>query len=173
LPGTVWDNLTYGTPDATTDDVRAALAIATADEVVAKLPGGLDAPVGEESARLSGGMRQRLAIARALVGNPLVLVLDEPTNHLDEASIKRVVANLASLPTRPAVLLVTHHRALLEIADAIVELHDGRVVPRPAATPPSQRPLPGPSGDVNPLPPPPNGVTSATIPAWQPGPSKN
>lgn len=164
LPGTVWDNLTYGVHDASDDEVRRALAVSTADEVVAALPGGLDAVVGEEGSRLSGGMRQRLAIARALVGQPLVLVLDEPTNHLDEASIARVVHNLASLPTRPAVLLVTHHRALLALAHEVVEVRDGRMVRR--------CPEPLVHGE-NPVPPSPNAVTSATIPAWKPGPSKN
>jgi ABC-type bacteriocin/lantibiotic exporter with double-glycine peptidase domain len=107
--------------------VRRALQLATADEVVARLHEGLDTVVGDDGHRLSGGMRQRIAIARALVGDPGVLVLDEPTNHLDEASIERILTNLRRLPQRPAVLLVTHHRALIGIADDVVELRDGMV----------------------------------------------
>ncbi len=128
LPGSVWENLTYGCPDVHPADVRRALELATADEVVARLRDGLDTVVGDDAHRLSGGMRQRLAIARALVGDPAVLVLDEPTNHLDEASIERILTNLRRLPHRPAVLLVTHHRALIGIADDVVELRDGVVV---------------------------------------------
>jgi ABC-type multidrug transport system fused ATPase/permease subunit len=121
LPGTVRHNLLLGRAaldDPAGDEVlKMPLAQATADEVIAKLGGGLDSDVGEAGQRLSGGERQRLAIARALVGQPRLLVLDEPTNHLDADAVESLVKNILTLPTRPAVLLITHNREVARIAN--------------------------------------------------------
>lgn len=128
LPGTVRHNLLLGRrefhepgPEASDEALDKALDAplrrAKADAVIAKLADGLDSDVGEAGQRLSGGERQRLAIARALVGEPRLLVLDEPTNHLDADAIRAMVETLLTLPSRPAILLITHDREVARIAD--------------------------------------------------------
>jgi len=77
---------------------------------------------------LSGGQRQRLAIARAVIHRPAILILDEPTNHLDRASMESVMANIAALRPRPAVLLISHRPEVLDAVDELVELKEGRVI---------------------------------------------
>ncbi len=116
------DCLTFGRSDASREDLLEALRVSTADSIVAALPAGLDTDLGEEAHRLSGGERQRLALARALVHRPVLLVLDEPTSHLDAESVSRLLANLAALEPRPAVLLITHDRGVLAACDRVYEL---------------------------------------------------
>ena len=100
------------------DRVRLTGALAPA--------GGLDAEVGVHGDRLSGGMRQRLALARALLADPAVLVLDEPTAHLDPATRDAVLDDLLAATAGRTVLLITHDRARLDEFDAVVEIRDGR-----------------------------------------------
>lgn len=121
LPGTIRENITYGSePDA--PHLERAMMLSGAAQVVSHLPGGLDTVVGEDGQLLSGGQRQRLAIARALIGDPRVLVLDEPTNHLDERAIGDLLDRLRELRSDMAVLLISHQRAVTDLADHVVEL---------------------------------------------------
>jgi ATP-binding cassette subfamily C protein CydCD len=120
--GSIRDNLLVARPDA--DDVQLwdALTHVGLREVVAALPGGLDAPVGEDGSRFSAGQRARLALARAVIARrPLVLV-DEPSAHLDPQSEQVVIATLTRLARRSTVVVVTHSPRLLAAADLVITL---------------------------------------------------
>jgi ABC-type multidrug transport system fused ATPase/permease subunit len=117
LPGTLLENLTAGRPNATLHDVELALGESEATSIVARLPHGLQTEIGEDFDRLSGGERQRLALARALVGRPGFLVFDEPSNHLPTGVVVRVIERVRSWPQPPALLLISHDRPLLSVAD--------------------------------------------------------
>ncbi len=124
---TIANNITLGADGLTRDDVRRALADAGAMDFVERLPGGLDARIGERGGQLSGGQRQRLAIARALVHRPKLLILDEATSNLDAEAERAVLDTIDSLKQRLTLLAVTHHRPLMERADRLVTIRDGRI----------------------------------------------
>lgn len=123
--GTVRENVTYGTDD--TSGFEEALRHAGALDFVRALPHGADTAIGEDGGRLSGGQRQKLAIARALLRRPELLVLDEPTNHFDEAAIEELTRSLRELPQRPAVLIISHETRVLAAVDEAWRLADGRL----------------------------------------------
>jgi thiol reductant ABC exporter CydD subunit len=125
LPGTVADNVRLGRPDATREQVERALDRAHARDVVARLPQGLDTPLGEDGARLSGGERLRVALARAFVKDAAVVVLDEPTSQLDAASEAEVLAALRELAEGRTIVTVTHRVAPLALHDRVVRIEDG------------------------------------------------
>ncbi|AZI42449.1 ABC transporter ATP-binding protein [Deinococcus psychrotolerans] len=125
---TVLENVRYARPDATPEEVQAALTVAGAAEFVAALPQGLNTMVGERGVRLSGGQRQRLAIARVLLANPAVLLLDEPTSALDTESETQIVGALERLMRGRTALIVTHRLSLARSADRIVVLEGGEIV---------------------------------------------
>jgi ABC-type multidrug transport system fused ATPase/permease subunit len=127
FPGSIGENIAYGRPDASRDEVLAAARAATAAELVERLPRGYDTEVGREGGLLSGGEGQRVALARAILGRPALLVLDEPTTFLDDAAIGTLLDNLRALPGSPTVLTVTHDPAVAAWADRVVELRGGRV----------------------------------------------
>lgn len=133
ISGTVRENILCGFPGAAPGELEAAARAAGAHDFIAALPAGYDTPVGEHGVRLSGGQRQRLVLARALVRRPRVLVLDEPTNHLDVEAVAAWGRTLTRLPSAPAVLMVTHDRALAGHCDQVCELAAGRVVRRDGA----------------------------------------
>lgn len=135
--GTVRENICYGRPDASDEDIRAALHTAQATSFIASLPQGLETPIGDNAVMTSGGQKQRLAIARALISHPKLLILDEPTNHLDGAAMAELLAALAGLPERPGIVIISHNETVLRIADRIYELRDGRLYQtnEPAAAP--------------------------------------
>ena len=126
--GTVRSNLTLGRPDATGEEIAAALRAAQLDVWVATLPSGLDTPVGEDGVALSGGERRRLAVARALLAPGRLLVLDEPTSGLDpELADRLVAAVLAAAGQDRSVLVITHREAEAARCDSVVELESGHV----------------------------------------------
>ena len=131
--GTVRENITYGHPEATPDEVVRAARLALADDFIRRLPQGYDTPIGEDGVLLSGGEVQRIAIARALLRRPRLLILDEPTNHLENPVIHRLLENLSTLEERPGVLIISHDRDVLRYADRVHRIDNGLLVP--ASTP--------------------------------------
>lgn len=111
--GTVRDNLLLAKPDATEEEVMKALQDSASDQVVARLPGGLDAYVGEDGGFLSGGQRQRIALARALLSNPSAMVLDEPTSALDLQTASFISQTLQRLSKEKTLIIITHNPDLL------------------------------------------------------------
>lgn len=128
--GTIRENVALGYPaeEATDELVMSALKVAHLDEFVSKLPEGLDTQVGERGAKISGGQRQRLGIARAMFTHPHLLVLDEATSSLDaetEASISEAIHELRGSTT---VVMIAHRLSTVRNADIIVYLSGGRVM---------------------------------------------
>lgn len=128
VEGTLLENLTMGHPDVTLDDVRWALAVTGSSEFVDALPEGLETRVGDRGVRFSGGQRQRLGLARAIVGRPAVLVLDEATNAIHAAAETEILRNLRDGLPDTAFLVIAHRSEAVDIADRIVRIMDGRVV---------------------------------------------
>lgn len=124
----VRNNIAYGRPSASFEEVVAAAEAASADAFVRKLPGGYEANVGERGAQLSVGQRQRIAIARALLKDPPVLVLDEPTAALDVESEAAVQDALERLMSGRTTFIIAHRLSTVVNADRIVVLADGRIV---------------------------------------------
>jgi thiol reductant ABC exporter CydC subunit len=119
---TIEANLRVGRRDATVDDLRSALAAARLLDWVRSLPAGLDTPVGEHGAQLSGGQRRRLALARLLLADPPILVLDEPTEHLDDPTAQALTDDLLAATADRTVVLITHRPYGLSLVDEVVRL---------------------------------------------------
>ncbi|GAA3738711.1 ABC transporter ATP-binding protein [Micromonospora maritima] len=126
--GTVASNLRYGNPDATDADLWAALEIAQARDFVAEMPGGLDAPIAQGGTNVSGGQRQRLAIARALVRKPEIYLFDDSFSALDLGTDARLRAALKPVTADAAVVIVAQRVSTIVDADQIIVLEDGGVV---------------------------------------------
>ncbi len=125
----ILDNITYGR-SFTDDEIDEAIHLAGLDSILATLDDGRNTMVGPGGRRLSRGQEQRIALARAVVGHPEILVLDEPTNHLDPQSVAVFLEKLVAQPQHPAILVVSHDHRALELADEIVELRDGKITSR-------------------------------------------
>jgi ABC-type bacteriocin/lantibiotic exporter with double-glycine peptidase domain len=132
---TIEENLRVGRRDATREQLRAALAGARLLDWVDALPRGLTTPVGEHGARLSGGQRRRLALARALLADFPVLVLDEPTEHLDEPTARALTDDLLDAASGRTVVLITHRPYGLDRVDRVVRLDGGVLRPPPVRVP--------------------------------------
>jgi ATP-binding cassette subfamily B protein len=128
--GTVASNLRFGRPDATDAELWDALEIAQAAGFVQSPPGGLDSEITQGGANVSGGQRQRLAIARALVVRPEIYVFDDSFSALDLATDARLRAALAPHTTDAAVLIVAQRVSTIQDADQILVLEDGELVGR-------------------------------------------
>jgi ABC-type multidrug transport system fused ATPase/permease subunit len=125
---TIRENIRYAVPHASDEAVRAAAAVACADEFIEKLPAGYDTPLGERGAKLSTGQRQRLSLARAVLKDAPILLLDEPTASLDVETERRVLRNLSAWGRERAILIVTHRLSTVRQADRVAVLAAGRVV---------------------------------------------
>ena len=123
-----WENIRYGRPEASDDEVIEAAKAAAAQDFLEALPQGFDTFLGERGVRLSGGQRQRIAIARAILRDPAVLLLDEATSALDAESERLVQQALARLMQQRTTLVIAHRLATVRKADRIVVLDHGRVV---------------------------------------------
>jgi len=128
--GTVASNLRYGKPDATEAEMWEALEIAQARDFVEAMPGGLDAPITQGGTNVSGGQRQRLAIARALIRRPAIYLFDDSFSALDLATDARLRAALAPVTTESTVVVVAQRVSTIIDADQILVLEDGEVVGR-------------------------------------------
>jgi len=125
--GDIRENILLGNTAVDDEDLLGAIRLACLEETLSLLPQGLGSEVGERGERLSGGQRQAVAIARALVGKPRMLLLDEPSSMMDPGTEQRLIENLRSIQGQ-TILLVTHRMAMLPLVDRLVVLDQGRVV---------------------------------------------
>jgi len=127
IRGTLFENIAYGRPGATSGDVEAAAHLANADGFIRRLPKGYESVVGDGAVRLSVGEKQRINLARAFLKNAPILLLDEPTSALDAASEAHVLESLRKTQERRITLMVTHRPETLRFVDKVLVLVDGRV----------------------------------------------
>ncbi len=128
--GSVRDNIAYGRQDATDAEVEDAARRANAHEFIVKLPGSYGTTIGERGVKLSGGQQQRLAIARAFLAAPQILILDEATSNLDTESEQLIQASMAALLAGRTTFVIAHRLSTIRRADLILLMDDGRVVER-------------------------------------------
>ena len=127
---TIRENIAYGKPEASLEEIVSAARSANADEFIRELEDGYDSVIGERGATLSGGQQQRIAIARALIRNAPILILDEPMTGLDVESEAKVREALDRLMAGRTCLMITHDLHSVEDADQVLVLEEGRIIER-------------------------------------------
>ena len=125
-----YNNITFGVPSATMEQVVEAARIANAHEFIEASENGYDTNIGDRGCRLSGGQRQRISIARAILKNPPILILDEATSALDSESEQLVQQALERLMRDRTTVVIAHRLSTIRNADLICVLHEGRIVER-------------------------------------------
>ena len=128
--GTIRENLLYGNPNATEEEIRRALALVSADEVVAKMEKGIDTDVGEGGDLLSTGEKQLISFARAILANPRILVLDEATASVDTLTEQKIQAAMETMISGRTSLVIAHRLSTVRNADLILVVKDGKIVER-------------------------------------------
>ena len=128
--GTVMENIRYGRLDATDEDVRAAAQLANAAQFIERLPHGYDTPLSERAANLSQGQRQLLAIARAVLADPAILILDEATSSVDTRTEKTIQEAMLRLMEGRTSFVIAHRLSTIRNADQILVVNGGRIVER-------------------------------------------
>ncbi|HUK63177.1 MAG TPA: ATP-binding cassette domain-containing protein, partial [Dongiaceae bacterium] len=128
--GTVRENIRFARPDASDAEIRAAAAIAHADEFIEGFPNAYDTVVGERGIKLSGGQRQRIAIARAILADPRILILDEATSSLDSESEAMIQDGLRRLRRGRTSFVIAHRLSTIRSADCILVVEQGEIVER-------------------------------------------
>jgi ABC-type multidrug transport system fused ATPase/permease subunit len=127
LAGTLRENLCLAAPDAAVGDLRAVLTLTRLEDLLDRLPEGLDTPIGHRGTTLSGGERQRIAIAQALLRRPRVLLLDEATSQLDAVNESALRALIEAVALTTTVVVVAHRLSTVISADRILVMEAGRV----------------------------------------------
>ena len=126
--GTIRENLAFGRPGASDEEIAAAAVTAHADEFIQRLPEGYETLVAERGTTLSGGQKQRIAIARAILRGAPILILDEPTTGLDAAAEQTVMSALERAAAGRTTLIIAHHLTSVRLVDRILVLDRGRIV---------------------------------------------
>jgi ABC-type multidrug transport system fused ATPase/permease subunit len=126
--GSIRENIAYGKPGATQDEIEHAAEQAYAREFIESFPEKWDTLVGERGVKLSGGQRQRIAIARAILRDPKFLILDEATSALDSESEKWVQSALEELMKNRTSLIIAHRLSTIRSADQIIVMESGKIV---------------------------------------------
>lgn len=129
------ENVLYGSTGASRTDALRVLKLVRLDDMVARLPAGLDTVLGERGNSLSGGQRQRLAIARALLRSPELIIMDEPTSALDGDTEREVLDAIEQARVGRTLIIIAHRSSTIARADTVVKLDDGRVVASSGAAP--------------------------------------
>ena len=124
------ENIAYGRHDATEAEVLDAARRANAHEFIVRLPQGYETTIGERGVKLSGGQQQRLAIARAILASPQILILDEATSNLDTESEQLIQAAMADLLADRTTFVIAHRLSTIHRADLILLMEEGRVIER-------------------------------------------
>ena len=125
--GSIRDNLKYGNPNASDDEIKAALSNACALDFVNELEDGLDTMIGEKGVGISEGQAQRIAIARSFLRIKPILILDEATSALDPETEVNVLKAVRALPTKPTCIIITHRPSALNICNRIIKLEKGNL----------------------------------------------
>jgi ATP-binding cassette subfamily B protein len=126
--GTIRENIAYGKPEATDEEVRQAAQAANADHFIAKLPNGYNTEIGEKGIKLSGGQKQRISIARAIIKDAPILILDEATSSLDSKAEQEVQKALDTLMANRTTVIIAHRLATIKNADHIIVLKNGNIL---------------------------------------------
>ncbi|MGE0084086.1 MAG: ABC transporter ATP-binding protein [Desulfococcaceae bacterium] len=129
--GTIRENITFGSPDVSEEQLREAVRKAALENTIADFPQGLETIVGEKGVILSGGQKQRIALARALLRNAPILILDDPISQVDAETGTAIIQTIREICRNPAqlrtVIIVSHRLSALRFADRIITLTDGRI----------------------------------------------
>jgi len=128
FPASIRENIAYGKPNASQEEIERAAKAARIHDFIMSLPNGYDTMVGERGVTLSGGQRQRLAIARALLVNPSILILDDSTSSVDAETEKEIYESLRELVKDKTVFIVTQRLSTLKLSGRILVIEDGKVV---------------------------------------------
>lgn len=126
--GTIRENISYGGGDVSDEEITRAARLANAHEFIAELPDGYDTHIGQQGTKLSGGQQQRIALARALVANPDILILDEATSHVDNETELLIQKSLSDVVEERTTFAVAHRLSTIRHADKIIVLEDGEIV---------------------------------------------
>lgn len=127
---TVFNNIAFGMKDVSEDAVIAAAKVAHAHEFIMAMPNGYQTMIGDRGGKMSGGQRQRLSIARAVLKNPPILILDEATSALDTESERLVQDALARLMQNRTSIVIAHRLSTIQFADEIIVMQKGNIVER-------------------------------------------